>query len=122
MRKGTNREDKWEKADCPRRAETLDTHNRFEGFAQETQPAAEADTPIFTCEACSATFSSKIGLGQHIRHRHTDWANEKRIAAVAADIKRKRYARAKEAQANSSKRGAASKGKSLIWSEEDDLM
>lgn len=75
---------------APQRAETLDTHNRFEGLAQETQPAADADTPIYTCEACSATFSLKIGLGQHIRHRHLDWANKKRLAAVAADIERKR--------------------------------
>lgn len=107
---------------APRRVDTPDTHNRFEGLAQETQPAADADTQNFPCEACSATFRSKIGLGQHIRHRHPDWANEKRIAAVAADIERKREARTKEAKANpSSKRGAASKGKSLVWSDEDDL-
>ena len=42
------------------------------------------------CDVCSMTFESKSGLGQNIRHRHPNFANELRQKAVLKDTERKR--------------------------------
>ena len=44
-------------------------------------------------DVCSATFESKSGLGQHVRHCHPNLANELRLQAAQKDIERKRAAR-----------------------------
>ena len=45
------------------------------------------------CDVCSATFESKSGLGQHVRHCHPNLANKLRLQAAKKDIERKRAAR-----------------------------
>lgn len=69
-------------------------------------------------------FKSKIGLGQHVRHRHPDLANQKRIDAAAADINRKRQERLKVKEAKPSEPARASKlaGRQVWSSEEDELL
>ena len=69
-----------------------EAQNKFDALNQGNAAESEQkeQTEKFACEVCEATFDTKTGLGQHIRHRHPKLANEKRIAAVEADILRKR--------------------------------
>ena len=69
----------------------VETQNRFEALTQRQETVA--DSADYACEVCQKRFQAKTGLGQHIRHRHPDLADQKRIDAVEADIERKRRAR-----------------------------
>jgi hypothetical protein len=66
----------------------------------------------YGCTACDFKAGSKIGLGQHERHRHPELRNSKRIAQRTQDVLRKRLVRWVE--------GAPGKG-SKLWSGEDDV-
>jgi len=64
---------------------------------EPTPPAVEngtnGDNLKHSCTECPAKFKTKIGVGQHIRLRHPNVANERRIQAVKLDIERKKRAR-----------------------------
>ncbi|KAL8572732.1 hypothetical protein ACOMHN_030314 [Nucella lapillus] len=70
------------------------------------------------CPECPSGFTSKIGLGQHIRHKHPKVANDKRIQSIQDDILRKRSSRSLASAADST--GAPQRGK--IWTEEADMV
>ncbi|KAL8582147.1 hypothetical protein ACOMHN_004066 [Nucella lapillus] len=70
------------------------------------------------CPECPSGFTSKIGLGQHTRHKHPNLANLKRIQAIQNDILRKRSDRGLAAAAGST--GALQREK--LWSEEADTL
>jgi hypothetical protein len=69
--------------------------NRFAGLQiSEVEDSSTSSTlQDFQCEECKASFPSKIGLGQHIKHMHPCLANQNRLAAVQKDINRKREKR-----------------------------
>ena len=73
-------------------------NSQVETHPQETV----ADPTDYDCEVCQERFPTKIGFGQHIRHRHPDLSNQKRIAAVETDIERKRRVQKAEAAAKAS--------------------
>ena len=102
----------------------VETQNRFEALTQRQETVA--DSADYACEVCQERFQAKRGLGQHIRHRHPDLANQKRIDAVEADIERKRRARREEAAARASgppSRQSDKPKKGILWTpEETDLL
>lgn len=109
-----------------REPEAVVGQNRFEALPEVPQEnlGAVAEMTDYACEVCSSRFPSKIGLGQHIRHKHPDLANTKRIEAVKHDIERKRKNRREKAEAakppNSSNSLKAGKG---TWTQEEvDLL
>ena len=70
------------------------------------------------CDVCSATFESKSGLGQHVRHCHPNLANELRLQAAKKDIERKRAAKKGEQAKQCLPIAASSKGKGC-WTDEE---
>ena len=102
----------------------VETQNRFEALTQHQ--GTVADSADYACEVCQKRFQAKIGLGQHIRHRHPDLANQKRIDAVEADRERKRRARKEEATSKASRpssRQTDKPKKGNLWTpEETDLL
>ena len=102
----------------------VETQNRFEALTHHQ--GTVADSADYACEVCQKRFQAKIGLGQHIRHRHPDLANQKRIDAVEADIERKRRARREEATSKASKpssRQTDKPKKGNLWTQEEtDLL
>lgn len=61
----------------------------------EAEEQVVAAPEEFKCDHCPSSYKSKIGLGQHIRHRHPDVANQRRLQALSDDITRKREERLK---------------------------
>ena len=55
------------------------------GPTENELPAADGGEDL-PCSECTMKFSTRIGLGQHIRFRHPHIANQKRIDAVREDI------------------------------------
>ena len=94
-----------------------EAQNRFNALNQGSaaEPEQKEQTEKFVCEICEATFDTKTGLGQHIRHRHPKLANEKRIAAVEADIQRKRAGRKKVAEEK------PTKPRGNVWSFQEEM-
>lgn len=79
----------------------------------------------FACGNCSESYATKIGLGQHIRHRHPEVANGKRIKAYREGILQKREARAALTQdrgtgPEQAEGGLRPTARSKIFSPEDD--
>jgi hypothetical protein len=70
--------------------------------------------PTFPCGVCNRVFKTVRGRGQHARHAHPNFANERRIHAIQYEIERKRLTR--EDQRETHGRGREERG---LWSLEN---
>jgi hypothetical protein len=84
----------------------------------EPPQAPEKEAKMFACEECSISFTSAIRLGQHVRHKHPDLANKKKIASAKVEEERKRKARG-SSKAMTSNNTITSSNYRKMWSDEN---
>jgi hypothetical protein len=91
--------------------------NRFAGLqiSEADDSTTSSTQPNFQCSEYEASFNSKIGLVQHLRHKHPTLANENRLAAVQKDIEWKREKRKKDRLIDYLRFYVPLKNISLIW-------